>query len=225
MEKYIFDLLSNIDENIKDIGDWAACDNHYRFNSGEKVTPDDVMRNAGTSSFWKSYADGISAGPITTDTGVDLTKSPARRPRTIISYDLVVLKQSTKGKGQNNQSVDATTMVSTINGDSGESRNKAGIDDLKRKLSEIDTHRDNYEKQQQKVEDDVSTLSESIQKMATYIINIRKYMNGLISQMKEITELLKQHIEIKTLARNFMKSPPRQRRRTGNRIGVSIVKQ
>jgi hypothetical protein len=55
MEKYMVYFLNNIDEHIKDTGDsWDACDNHYRFNSGEKVTPDDVMRDAGNSSFWKS---------------------------------------------------------------------------------------------------------------------------------------------------------------------------
>jgi chromosome segregation ATPase len=163
--------------------------------------------------FDNSYSGGISAGPTPTETGVDLTKPPARRPRKIVSYAAVVQKQSTKGKSQNNQSVDATTTASTI---SGEPQKEEGIDDLKRKLAEIDTHRDKYEKQQQKVEDDVSTLTESMNKMATDIINIRKDMNGLSSQMKEITELLKQQIEIKTSASNFIKSPPRQRRRTGN---------
>jgi chromosome segregation ATPase len=136
----------------------------------------------------------ISAGPILTETGVDLTKPPARRPRTIFSYAAVVKKQSTKGDSQNNQSVDVTTTASTISGDSGEPQNEAVIDDLKRKLAEIDTRRDNYAKQQQKVEDDVSTLTESMHKMASDIINIRKDMNGLSSQMKYITELLKQHI-------------------------------
>jgi hypothetical protein len=53
-------------------------------------------------------------------------------------------------------------------------------------------------------------------KMATNIINIRKDMHGLSSQMKEITELLKQQIEIKTSASNFIESPPIQRRRIGN---------
>jgi hypothetical protein len=215
MEKYMVDLLSNIDDHTKDSGDWSACDNHYRFNSGEKVTPDDVMRSEGNSSFWKSYADGISAGPILTETRVYLTKPPPRRPITIASYAAGVQRQSTTGDIQNNQSVDAATTVSTISGDSGEPRNEAGIDDLKRKLADIDTHRDNYAKQQQKVEDDVSTLTESMHKMASDIINIRKDMNGLSSQVKEITELLKQQIEIKT-ASNFIKSPPRQRRRTGN---------
>jgi prophage DNA circulation protein len=113
--------------------------------------------------------------------------------------------------------VDATTTGSTISGDIGEPWNEAGIDDLKRKLAEIDTHRDNYAKQQQTVEDDTSTLTESMHKMVSYIINIRKDMNGLSSQMKEIAELLKQQIQIKTSASNFIKSPPRQMRHTGNK--------
>jgi chromosome segregation ATPase len=112
--------------------------------------------------------------------------------------------------------VDATTTASAISGDSGEPRNEAGIDNLKQKLAEIDTHRDNYEKQQQKVGDDVSTLTKSMHEMATYIINIRKDMNGLSSHLKEIMEILKQKIEVKTSASNFIKSPPGQRRRTCN---------
>jgi hypothetical protein len=216
------DLLSNIDEHIKDAGDWAGCDNHYRFNSVEKVTPDDMMRDAGHSSFHKSYADGISAGPTPTEKGVDLTKPPERRPITIVSYAALVQKQLTKGIIQNNQSVDATTTASRISGDSGEPRNEADIEDLKWKLAEIDTHMNNYEKQQ-KVEYDVSTLTESMHKMARDIINIRKDMNGFSSQMKEITELLKHKIEIKTSASNFIKSPPRQRRCTGNTGSGSVL--
>jgi hypothetical protein len=51
MEKYMVDLLSNINDHIKDTGNWSACNNHYRFNSGKKVTPDDVMQSAVNSSF------------------------------------------------------------------------------------------------------------------------------------------------------------------------------
>jgi hypothetical protein len=59
-------------------------------------------------------------------------------------------------------------------------------------------------------------------KMASDIINIRKDINMLSSQMKEINELLKQQIEIKTSAIKFIKSPPRQRRRTGNTGSGSV---
>jgi hypothetical protein len=59
-------------------------------------------------------------------------------------------------------------------------------------------------------------------KMASDIINIIKDMNGLSSQMKEITELLKQQIEIKTSASNFIKFPPMQRRCTRNTGSGSV---
>jgi prophage DNA circulation protein len=145
-----------------------------------------------------------------------LKKPPSRRPRTIISYAAVVQKQAAKGVRKNSHSVDVTNMASTISDDSGTPRNVEGIDDLKRKLAEIDTHWEKYAKQQQKVDDDVSTLTESMHKMESDIIKIRKDMNGLISKMKVITELLKKQIEIKTSAGNYIKSPPRQTRCTGD---------
>jgi hypothetical protein len=58
--------------------------------------------------------------------------------------------------------------------------------------------------------------------MESDIIKTRKDMNGISSQMKEITELLKQQIEIKTSAGNYIKSPPRQIRRTGNTGSGSV---
>jgi hypothetical protein len=36
IEKYMVDLLSNIYDHIKDTGDWSACENHYRYNIGER---------------------------------------------------------------------------------------------------------------------------------------------------------------------------------------------
>jgi hypothetical protein len=96
------DLLSNIYDHIKDTGNWSACDNHYCFNTGEKVTPYDVMRSAGNSSFWKSYVDGISAGPTPTEMGIYLNKPPSRRPRTIVNYAAIVQNKSAKGASKNN---------------------------------------------------------------------------------------------------------------------------
>jgi prophage DNA circulation protein len=152
-----------------------------------------------------------------------LNKPSSRRPRTIVSYAALVQKQAAKWVSQNSQSINTTTKASKISGDRGTPRTAKGINDLKRKLAEIDTHWDNHAKQQQQVEDDVSTLTESMHKMASDIINIRKEMNGISSQMKEINELLKQQIEIKTSAGNYIKSPPRQRCRTGNTGSGSVT--
>jgi hypothetical protein len=62
MERYMVDLLSNIDDDIKGTDDWSEYDSHYWYNTGEKRTPDDIMRSAGNSSFWKSRAAGICTG-------------------------------------------------------------------------------------------------------------------------------------------------------------------
>jgi hypothetical protein len=48
-----------------------------------------------------------------------------------------------------------------------------GIEDLKRKIAEIDTQRNTYSTQQQKAEDDVSKLTQSMLKNASYILYIR----------------------------------------------------
>jgi hypothetical protein len=118
------------------------------------------MGSAGNPSFWKSYAAGIGTGTPAREFEFDLNTPPSRRPITNISYITVVQKQAAKGVSQNSQSVYATTTTSTISENSGTPWSFEGIDDLKQKLAEIDTRRDNYAKQQQKVEDDVSTLTE-----------------------------------------------------------------
>jgi hypothetical protein len=58
------------------------------------------MRIAGNSSLWKSYSEGISAGPPVKESEFDLNKSPTRWPRTIVSYAAVVQKQAAKGASQ-----------------------------------------------------------------------------------------------------------------------------
>jgi SMC interacting uncharacterized protein involved in chromosome segregation len=91
--------------------------------------------------------------------------------------------------------MDATTVASKISSIRETVPVFEGIDDLKRKLAEIDAERNMYSAQQQKVEDGVSTLAQSMQKMASDIINIRKEMHGLSTQRKEITDILKKTIQ------------------------------
>jgi septal ring factor EnvC (AmiA/AmiB activator) len=88
-------------------------------------------------------------------------------------------------------------VASTISGTSESFPVFEGIDEIKKKLFEIDVERNRYSSQQQKVEDDVSTLTQSMHKMASDIIDIRKDMNGLSTQMKEITDFLKKQFNTK----------------------------
>jgi RecA/RadA recombinase len=81
---------------------------------------------------------------------------------------------------------------------------------LKRKLAEIDLERSHFKTQQQKVEDDVSTLTQSMNKMGGYILNIPQDMAKLNQQLHEITLLLKQNIgQSGKFGEPTIKSPPR----------------
>jgi hypothetical protein len=53
MEKYMADLLSNLDSHIKDIGEWDDYDGHYHYNTMEQVTPDESVYTRKTRSFGK----------------------------------------------------------------------------------------------------------------------------------------------------------------------------
>jgi 3-methyladenine DNA glycosylase AlkD len=71
--RYMVDLLGNIlYDHINYTVNWAVCDSHYRYNTSEKVNPDDIMRSAGNSSLWKSYAAGIGAGTPVKELEFDL---------------------------------------------------------------------------------------------------------------------------------------------------------
>jgi hypothetical protein len=82
MEKYMVDLLRNLDSHIKDIGDWEEIDGHYIYNILEQVTLDYAMRKAENSGFWKKYAATIDSCIMAPLPGADanLNKKPQRRP-------------------------------------------------------------------------------------------------------------------------------------------------
>jgi chemotaxis response regulator CheB len=52
MEKYMVDLLNNLDSHIKDKSVWEERNGHYIYNILKQVTPDVVMRNAENSGFF-----------------------------------------------------------------------------------------------------------------------------------------------------------------------------
>jgi chromosome segregation ATPase len=88
-----------------------------------------------------------------------------------------------------------------------------GMQQLKRKLAEIDQEWSQFKTQQQKVKDDVSTLTQSMNKMGGDILNIRQDTAKLNQQLHEITLLLKQNIgQALKFGEPRIKSPPRKRR-------------
>jgi hypothetical protein len=219
MEKYVKDLMSGLDEHIRQVGDWATCDTHYRYHVHEKVTPHSQLTRANENQdFWSSYAVKLSGSAAPTmETDKTMNAPPPRSIRNVqVSYSAIAQKNtgSKAAATASTTSETAESSTSTIS----DARNDEDDDDdgmqrLKRKLVEIDQERSQFKTQQQKVEDDVSTLTQSMTKMGNDILNIRQDMAKLNQQLHEITTLLKQNIgQAGKIREPTIKSPTRKRR-------------
>ena len=114
------------------------------------------------------------------------------------------------------------TTTSTTSSISNTQENESGIQQLKRKLDEIDQERIKFKSQQQKVEDNISTLTQSMTKMGGDILDVIKDVAKLNDQLTVITSLLQQTIRQKGGNEEpRIKSPPRKRRDNKDAKSVS----
>jgi hypothetical protein len=100
MDKYMVDLLSNLDSHIKDIGYWEESDGHYIDNILEQVTPDDVMCNAENSGFWEKYAATINSGTTAPLPGADANLNNPPLPEDGLERSSVIVPWSRKNQAQ-----------------------------------------------------------------------------------------------------------------------------
>jgi septal ring factor EnvC (AmiA/AmiB activator) len=131
-----------------------------------------------------------------------------------VSYSAIAQK-NTGSKTAATASTTPETAASSISSisDAHNDEDDASMQQLQRKLAEIDQERNQFKTQQQKVEDDVSTLTQSMTKMGNDILNIRQDMAKLNQPLHGITMLLKQNIgQSGKISEPTIKSPPRKRR-------------
>jgi hypothetical protein len=79
----------------------------------------------------------------------------------------------------------------------------SGLSNVKRKLAEIDKERENFIFSQQKINDDVSEMTDSFTKMSGDMVNLRKDLSDLSEsvgrQMKELKEIMSSLIYSRTI--------------------------
>jgi hypothetical protein len=217
METYVKDLMEGIDEHLQQVGDWETCNTHYIYHVNEKVTPHSQLTRANENpDFWSSYAiklSGSAAPAVETDK--TMNERPPRSTRDVqVSYSVITHKNTgpkTAAIAPTAPETVASSTSSIRNTNDNEDAN--GMKQLKLKLAEIDKERSQFKTQQQKVKDDVSTLTQSMTKMGGNILNIRQDMAKLNQQLHEIKLLLKQNIgQAGKIGEPMIKSPPRKRR-------------
>jgi hypothetical protein len=217
MEKYVKDLMEGIDEHIQQVGDWETCDTHYRYHVNKKVTPHSQLTRANENpDFWSSYAIKLSGSAVpAVETDKTMNAPPPRSIRNVqVSYSAISQKNTGPKTVATASTAPETSESSTSSiSNTNDNEDDNGMQQLKRRLAEIDLERSHFKTQQQKVKDDVSTLTQLMNKMGDDILNIQQDMAKLNQQLHEITLLLKQNIgQAGKFGEPTIKSPPRKRR-------------
>jgi hypothetical protein len=218
IEKHVKDLMEEIDEHIRKIGDWETCDTHYTYHVNEKVTPHSQLTRANENpDFWSSYAIkliGSAVSAVETDKTMNAPPPPRSIRNVQVSFSAITQKNTGPKTVATASAAPETEESSTSSiSNTNDNEDDNGMQHLKRKLAEIDLERSQIKTQQQKVEDNVSTLTQSMNKMGGDILNIRQDMAKLNQQLHEITLLLKQNIwHTGNFGESTIKLPPRKRR-------------
>jgi hypothetical protein len=182
-------LLGTIDESLDALGDWYNADANYRFHSHEKVNIVGIQPRGEQSDFWKKHFAGFvkNSIPSVIDTS-HLHQPPKGRQNNRVqpSYSDI-----SRGHGHNENDSDVTSPTAAETA-TQQTRSRtvpstgpqvsptrqtgkasppiegamSGLDNMKRKLAEIDKEPEKNINSQQKIKDDVSEMTDSFTKMS-----------------------------------------------------------
>jgi hypothetical protein len=190
--------MEGIEDHLQQAGDWETCDTHYRYHVNEKVTSHSQLTRANENpDFWSSYAIKLSGYAVpAVETDRTMNAPPPRSIRNVqVSYSAITQKNTRPKTAATASTAPETAESSTSSiSNTNDNEDDNGMQQLKRKLAEIDQEQSQFKTQQQKVEDNVSTLTQSMNKIGGDILNIRQDMVKLNQQLHEITLFLKQNI-------------------------------
>jgi hypothetical protein len=153
MEKYVKDLMVGLDEHTRQVGDRETCDTRYRYHVNEKVTPHSQLTRANENQdFWSSYAFKLSgsASPAV-ETDKTMNAPPPRSIRNVqVSYSSIAQKNTGSKTAATASTTPETAASSTSSiSDAHNDKNYDSMQQLKRKLAEIDQERRQFKTQQQ----------------------------------------------------------------------------
>jgi hypothetical protein len=161
--------MEEIAEHIPQVADWETCDTHFRYHANEKVTPHSQLTRANENpDSWSSYGIKLSGSAVpAVETDKTMNAPPPLSIRNVqVSYSAITQK-NTGPKTAATVSTAPETAASSTSSISNTNNNEDdnGMQQLKRTLAEINQERSQFKTQQQKVEDDISALTQSMSKM------------------------------------------------------------
>jgi hypothetical protein len=179
-------ILDHINETLNSIGDWDECRTHFRYLPPMQLSVVGRVPSSTQPAFWANHLSQFCTA-IPSEISTEFLQQPKQQRA---AWAKVSYSNAAKGlQGQATATTAASiaqpstgkSQSSTSNNDSNSSdSNKQdhpegailGLSNLKRKLAEIDKELELYKIEQTKMEDEISTVTNSLSKLGDQMIQM-----------------------------------------------------
>jgi hypothetical protein len=225
-------MLEHIDDTLTSIGDWDECHTYFRYLPSMPISVVGRIPRTAQPSFWANHLSQFSTA-IPSEISTEFLQQPKAKHAawTKVSYsdaakgvqcqDTTVTAVSTAQQSDHSYASKSNNDYNSSASKSGNSNSNkheqsedaiSGLSKLKRKLAEIDKERELYKIEQTKMEDEISTVTNSLSKLGDQMIEMRQNMTALSGSLR--TELA----EMKQILLGLSsKKTPSPRRKTHRR--------
>jgi hypothetical protein len=220
-------MLANIDSDLDKIGQWEECNTHYRYLPSDPITVIGSIPRSTPTTFWDQHLSAFQVGPIPGEISTANLQGPKlkRNAWTKVSYSDIARGAGSTAhtppttastRATNTGLTEATAKVSESaqnSLDSGPINQPegtiSGLSNLKRKMDKIDQERELFKAEHAKLEDEVSSVTNSLSKLSDEILAIRQDMTKISSTLRAELEEFKNIL----LSMSETKSAPSPRRK------------
>jgi hypothetical protein len=197
-------MIASIDSDLDKIGLCGERHTHYRYLPLNPITVIGSIPSSNPTTLWANHLSASQAGPIPGEISTaNLQRpNPKRNAWVKVSYSDKArgagsightapksesTQATTTGQTQASATVAESVKNSLVSGPTAKQPEGAisGLSNLKRKMDQIGQERELFKAEHSKLEDEVSSVTNSLSKLGDKIISIRQDMTTLSSTVRE----------------------------------------
>jgi hypothetical protein len=193
-------MLASIDGDLDKIGQWEECNTDYRYLPSNPITVIVSIPRSNPTTLWDKHLSAFQAGPVPGELSTANLQlpDPRRNAWAKVSYSNIargtvstdqnypttkITRENITGQTQATATVPESVENSLGSGPTANQPEWAisGLSNLKRKMDNIDQERGLIKDEYAKLEDEVSSVTNSLSKLGEEILAIRQDMKKLSS--------------------------------------------
>jgi hypothetical protein len=197
-------MLASIDSDLDKIGQWEECNTHYRYLPSNPITVIGSIPRSTPTTFCANNLSAFQAGPILGEISTANLQRPKPRRNVWAKVSYSDIARGAGSTGHTSPTMEskraaitgktqaaATVAESAENSlGSGPTSNQpegaiSGLSNLKRKMDKIYQERELFKAEHAKLEDEVSSVTNSLSNLGDEILATRQDMTKLSSTLRE----------------------------------------